>query len=658
MNCKLICRFNLVFFAFVLLILSPVCYASSNIKQTEYKPFTPSVYNDYEKKDNIYMDCNKRIFSRKKKSRIAHVNELKLKVKKSNACLHLVKRGSYYSICPDETTNPLFVVIVGEKRYWLAKTTITGKHVKQIVKHIRKYADDSIHINTGTHGSRNGETIFSNDLPEGADLKGFYDVNLLLEDLDTIRKIPNVSIHSMSSYSGDIYPKEANHIINAWCFSKQNFDKKLPNNNLPNLPHNVDYILKRTSSLENLHKNFQIRPIQVLTGFGGIGKSTLARLYADHYINSISKKSYYSQVWWIYAEDNKTMKNSIDEIIQKMGIEFNDQYNIKQGIDAILNNLNTSFSIWLLILDNVKEPKLISRYFQNNIKRGHLLITSRNTNRLDWRGRFGRQVNCNTTYLLTEDEAIELLERHCPINLNRRSERKSCEKILRLLGDFYPLSISQIGYYLRERYISNNIVNPYEKYYKALEKENNQFTILEKNGIESMMSNINQSIIITFNTTYEQIKKEEDPEVLRILRVISLLHPDGLDWIFLQYLRPSRKNNWIKSWVNDNKEYIKKEKAQNSVKCLKNYGVLLDQGTSCQTHRTIQAIMRYELEKDVMINYIEDQAIQLLETLINNGKNGNDIKIDKLYYMMTFKTSFCLLSLKYFVLFFSSIFAK
>ncbi len=212
MNCKLICRFNLVFFAFVLLILSPVCYASSNIKQTEYKPFTPSFYNDYEKKDNIYMDRNKRIFSRKKKSRIAHVNELKLKVKKSNACLHLVKRGSYYSICPDETTNPLFVVIIGEKRYWLAKTTITGKHVKQIVKHIRKYADDSIHINTGTHGSRNGETIFSNDLPEGADLKGFYDVNLLLEDLDTIRKIPNVSIHSMSSYSGDIYPKEANLI--------------------------------------------------------------------------------------------------------------------------------------------------------------------------------------------------------------------------------------------------------------------------------------------------------------------------------------------------------------------------------------------------------------------------------------------------------------
>jgi hypothetical protein len=75
----------------------------------------------------------------------------------------------------------------------------------------------TIHVNTGTHGNKEGETIYNKplvgDLAEGR----FFDF-----DYSTLSKHKNVSLHSVSSLAPALYPSQAAHVIDAWCNSSKN----------------------------------------------------------------------------------------------------------------------------------------------------------------------------------------------------------------------------------------------------------------------------------------------------------------------------------------------------------------------------------------------------------------------------------------------------
>ncbi len=100
---------------------------------------------------------------------------------------------------------------------WVADQTITGSHVRKVVSHLKNY-NQSIHINTGRHGNSNGDSLkdYPSKLTEGSFIR---------EDFDFIKNMNNVSIHTVSSYSSAIYPKRADHVIDAWCYSKKELDK-------------------------------------------------------------------------------------------------------------------------------------------------------------------------------------------------------------------------------------------------------------------------------------------------------------------------------------------------------------------------------------------------------------------------------------------------
>ncbi len=93
---------------------------------------------------------------------------------------------------------------------WMGTRAVTGVDVLSIVKIAAQYKQ-AVHINTGTHGNKQGYTSYTQ--PFLAEKK------FTKEDFSTAIKYANVSIHIVSQYSKAIYPHEANHIINAWCFS-------------------------------------------------------------------------------------------------------------------------------------------------------------------------------------------------------------------------------------------------------------------------------------------------------------------------------------------------------------------------------------------------------------------------------------------------------
>ena len=103
------------------------------------------------------------------------------------------------------------------------------------------------------------------------------------------------------------------------------------------------------------------------------------------------------------------------------------------------------------------------------------------------------------------------------------------------------------------------------------------------------------------------------------------------------------KNTFTYIWERDRlryiqrslSNYIKEAKAKKAVKCLRSYGILLDQGNRCRTHRTIQAIIRWKLQHDPSIaakkrnkNFVnaKEASLKLLETLQVHGE-GNSKKL-------------------------------
>ena len=104
---------------------------------------------------------------------------------------------------------------------WGANEEITKTHVQELVHFLLPFGH-SIHINTGTHGSLQGHSVCQTQNATSASSR------ILQEDLKIEGTYPNVSIHIVSSYSSEIYPIEANHIINGWCYAGSANANSLP----------------------------------------------------------------------------------------------------------------------------------------------------------------------------------------------------------------------------------------------------------------------------------------------------------------------------------------------------------------------------------------------------------------------------------------------
>ncbi|OQD67779.1 hypothetical protein PENPOL_c003G04356 [Penicillium polonicum] len=238
---------------------------------------------------------------------------------------------------------------------------------------------------------------------------------------------------------------------------------------------------------EHLNKNTRL----VLGGIHGVGKTQVARAYAE------SRSKSYSSVLWLNAASENTLNNSLQSIANLFDpryVQGMEDYGIIKCVDRWLSHWKNEG--WLLIFDGYDEPSEfdITRYYPSGCK-GNIIITTRRPDLIA-----ESTVHIKPFHRIEDSLAI----------LQTRSKRENVQSDLyaarlakRLAG--LPLALVTTGMYLRRSVIS------FEKYLEEYDKrwnsESHSSTRHQEYGERTI-----QTILDLSYAQLEAANFEEDPE--------------------------------------------------------------------------------------------------------------------------------------------------
>ncbi|WP_334139035.1 hypothetical protein [Corynebacterium variabile] len=111
----------------------------------------------------------------------------------------------------------------------------------------------------------------------------------------------------------------------------------------------------------------------VLTGFGGLGKSTCAAAFASAHRNR------YAMVIWFEASSSALLEAEVKDLLQhRFGSEKVAAWNGEETRTAFVEWLETTPRTWLLVLDAASDATSLARWIPTR-GFGHVLITSRDS---------------------------------------------------------------------------------------------------------------------------------------------------------------------------------------------------------------------------------------------------------------------------------------
>jgi tetratricopeptide (TPR) repeat protein len=163
-------------------------------------------------------------------------------------------------------------------------------------------------------------------------------------------------------------------------------------------------------------------------GMGGVGKTSLAIEYAHRY------RSLYAGVYWCPAEARMGLLSALASLAVMLGAATAEEADVEKAANAALRRLAEQRATWLLVYDNVPEPKDIAELLPSAGAR--VLITSRFS---DW-SELADEVALD---VLPSDHAVALLERR-----TRRSDAVGAEALAEALGRL-PLALDHAAAYCK-----------------------------------------------------------------------------------------------------------------------------------------------------------------------------------------------------------------
>ncbi|MDX8031991.1 FxSxx-COOH system tetratricopeptide repeat protein [Lentzea sp. BCCO 10_0856] len=162
--------------------------------------------------------------------------------------------------------------------------------------------------------------------------------------------------------------------------------------------------------------------IQVLTGMGGVGKTSLARAYAQHHLDD------YEVVWWVRAEDPGTVDGEYRSLLELVHSAAEAKL-VRDAVQVANTWLSQQKKPWLLVLDNLPDSTAL-RGLHPVKGNGHVLVTSQS-------GRWPNPGAVHHIDPLGTDAAVELLA-----TVSQDADTESAAKLAAEL-DGLPLALTQ-----------------------------------------------------------------------------------------------------------------------------------------------------------------------------------------------------------------------
>ena len=262
-----------------------------------------------------------------------------------------------------------------------------------------------------------------------------------------------------------------------------------------------DYFIGRENDLLRIHEELHCNPRAVLTqgrvraiaAMGGVGKTTLARHYAEKYWRC------YPQMFWVDCRNGLEAEyaNICDELFPQL---LHAGLNPRDKAVRTLRELENSASR-LLILDNAEDERSVQEWIP---KTGgcHTLITSRYAN-------WSASIQTFHLYVLDMEPALQFLARRSKRALNG-SEQEACQILAEKLG-YLPLALEQAAAYI-EQQGENFGFSDYLRLYAESARD-----LLEVDALGSTF--YPDSVITTWKPTVDKLT----PCARTMLRILSFM---------------------------------------------------------------------------------------------------------------------------------------
>ena len=331
----------------------------------------------------------------------------------------------------------------------------------------------------------------------------------LIKDADRMHKDTKEELLSLSSGKERI--ERVDFYINVLKYALE-VSAKPPTNRevfksyFPSLPPTFT---GRTQLIDRLKKSFSDNHIQILTGPGGIGKTSVAIAFAK------ANQRAYKSIWWIDASSEDSLLSSVSTFLRVnfVSVKNADSDTLRVAFTDFLDSRNK----WLLIFDNCdsyteEEFSRIQAFFPRSLGPGRdILITSRANNsftaaKLVPVKRFLREES--VSYLTVTAELDD------PEGATTLAER---------LGD-HPLAERFASIYIKE--------TPGATFADVLDLLKHSGTDFFSDPSEADKNTVRNTLLLSFNRMLSDAEKNGHTykaELERVVYLLSVINRPGID---------------------------------------------------------------------------------------------------------------------------------
>jgi len=296
---------------------------------------------------------------------------------------------------------------------------------------------------------------------------------------------------------------------------------------------------------------------QGVHGLGGVGKTAIAIEYVYRF------SSHYDLIWWIAADQLPSVRGSLAELAQRLGLEASPAAGVDGLIAAVRDALRRGepHRRWLIVFDNADQPEDIKDLIPTGP--GDVLITSRNH-------RWESVIRTVPMDVFRPQESRDFLLKRVRKGLTEAD----AERLARELGHL-PLALEQAGAMLAETGM------PADEYLRLLKEHAAEIMN------EGPPSGYPRSMTAAWKLSVDAVKRSR-PQALEVLRCCAFFGPEPIPRDVFR--RGAQETGSPVAVVLSNPIAT-----ASVMRELARYALITLDGNAVKVHRLIQALVRDEL---------------------------------------------------------------